>query len=326
MIRHSPFFKLFPPPKFMMMTHAGLDISDDALTCLQYETVGNELRVAFYGRQELPAGLLDGGDFKDEKEFTRILSEFVRRHRLSYVKVPLPEEKAYLFQTDMTSTDMRAAIQNIEFKLEENVPLSAADAVFYIDPLPKAVTGGALRASVSVVPKTYVEKMITLLSSIGLTPIAFEVAPKAIARAVVALDSEETMLILHAMNRKTGMYIVSGGAVHFSSTIGWGMRLDGTAPNEGSINPEPLAKEISRVNTYWMTRADTHSPLTRIICVGSDAALLRNALGKTDTGEIPLGNEADIWKNAFSIDRFVPTLSRDESLEYAVAAGLALPL
>lgn len=326
MIRRSPFFKLFPPPKFMMMTHAGLDISDDAISCLQYKTVGNELRIDFYGRQELPSGLLDGGDFKDENEFTKILSEFVRKYGLSYVKVPLPEEKAYLFQTDMVSSDMRSAIQNTEFKLEENVPLSAADAVFYIDLLPKAVTGGALRASVSVVPKTYVEKMVALLSSIGLTPVAFEVTPKAIVRAMIDPDSEETVLILHAMNKKTGLYIVSGSAVHFSSTIAWGMRMDGTVPDNDSINPEPLVREISRVNTYWTTRPDTHLALKKILCVGAAAASLRSALGKADTGEIPLADESDVWKNAFSVERFLPPLSRDESLEYAVAAGLALPL
>lgn len=308
------------------MAHTGLDISDDALTCLQYETVSNELRIAFYGRQELPAGLLDGGDVRDNKEFADILSAFAKKYGLSYVKVPLPEEKAYLFQTDMVSADMRTAIQNIEFKLEENVPLAVEDAVFYIDSLPRRVSGGALRASVSVVPKSYVDKMIALLYSVNLQPVAFEVAPKAIARAIIPPDSEETVLILDTMNRKTGMYIVSGSAVHFSSTIPWGSGTDHSQSPEEIRDIDSLTHEIGRVNTYWMTRPDTHSAISKIVCVGQNAPALKSALKKANTEDIPVGDEPDVWQNAFDVGKYIPPLSRDESLEYAVAAGLALPL
>ncbi|MFA6404586.1 MAG: hypothetical protein WCW03_01125 [Candidatus Paceibacterota bacterium] len=326
-MRHSSsFFKLFPPPKILFMPHVGLDISDDAIRCIAYDRTIHGNKIAFYGMQELPTGLIDGGDVRDEKKFVEILSSFVRKYKLSYVKVSLPEEKAYLFQTDISSDDPRAVHENIEFKLEENVPLSAKDAVFYIDILPKSVTGGVLKATVSVVPKIYIEKYISILRLSNLTPVAFEVVPKSIARTAIEPTSEETKLILHIMNRKTGIYIVSGMAVHFSSTIVWGSRMDGTKPVSGSLKTDILIKEIGRVNNYWTTRPDTSTSISKIMCVGRDAILLRDSFKGSAVNDIQLDQEIDVWKNVLDINHDIPPISFEESFEYIVAAGLALPL
>jgi desulfoferrodoxin (superoxide reductase-like protein) len=34
---------------------------------------------------------------------------------------------------------------------------------------------------------------------------------------------------------------------------------------------------------------------------------------------------ADVWTNAFSTEKHTPVITAEDSLEYAVAAGLALP-
>lgn len=320
---HHPslFFRLFPPPKFLISPHAGLDISDDAIRMLEYGRTQKGLAVSKYDKEDIPAGLIDGGDFRDEKKFTELLSDFVRRNRLSHVKVSLPEEKVYLFQTDIPSTSTREITQNIEFKLEENVPLAAQDAVFYFDVLPRSVTGGALRASVSVAPKTYVENLIATLRSVGLTPVAFEVAPKSIAKAAVSADSEETSLVTHFMDKKTGIYIISGGVVCFSSTIGMSYNSEKGAEDAGT-----LVKELNRVLAYWATRPDTHSNITEAIFVGRNAGLALQALKAHSIDGISSVSLARVWGNVFDVESYVPPIESDESLEYAVAAGLALPL
>jgi hypothetical protein len=121
---------------------------------------------------------VDGGDIKDEPQFVALLKEFATANALGYVKVSLPEEKAYLFQTEVPSANFSSIAQNIEFKLDQNVPLSAADALFQFDLMPKSVAGETLRASVSVVPRTYVEHHISLLREAHLEPVAFEVSKK----------------------------------------------------------------------------------------------------------------------------------------------------
>ncbi|MDB5238766.1 MAG: pilM [Candidatus Parcubacteria bacterium] len=321
MLASSPFFKLFPPPKFLLMPHAGLDISDDAISCIAYSGSRHNKKLATYGRMDLPPGLIDGGDVKDEKELASRLTEFVKSHGLSYVKVSIPEEKSYLFGTEVPSGEFDAIEQNIEFKLEENVPLSAPDALFYFDLIPASTATGALRANVSVVPRTYIERYVALLKGAGLRPLAFEVAPKSIARATALPGSYDTRLIIHVMNRKTGIYIVSGTVVNFASTVGVGG--EDQDPQALSAAVAALAKEIDRVQSYWSSHG-TGQIVHEVLLAGRNSPAFEAACEHIKNDHPLSVRVADIWQNAFNVDRYLPPISREESLGYAVAAGLAL--
>lgn len=322
----STFFRLFPPPKFLVMKHAGLDISDDEIHTLTYGppsyASGWKDTIHTFSTAPVPENLIQDGDIKDTQRFTEMLTEFGKKSNLSYVKVSVPEEKAYLFQTNVPGGTVSEIRQNIEFKLEENVPLAVADAVFYYDLLPMSVTGGVLRASVSVVPRTYIEHHIDLLSKARLFPISFEVVPKAIARAIVPPQSEKTLLILHIMNRKTGIYIVSGGVVSFTSTIGIGSRMQ---IEEGHPSyTDLLAKEVNRVYSYWSSREGNTSSIGEVALVGRDAVECEHALvDALQEIRIPIG-VANTWNNTLDLNRYVPPISKSDSLAYVVAAGLAM--
>lgn len=312
----SAFFKVFPPPKLMLMPHAGLDVSDDGLSFIAYAGFGSDRHVSACGAEELPPDIFAGGDMKDEKELSSRLGAFARKHGLCDVKVSIPEEKAYLFQTDVPSTDQKAIEQNIEFKLEENVPLSAQDSVFYFDLLPRSVTAGALRASVSVVPRTYIERYTALLGAAGLHPVSFETVPKAVARAVIPAGSDKTRLIIHVMSKKTGLYVVSGNVAHFTFTASWGMGSQGAMP------VDELRREIARIRSYWFSHGDGKT-IDEAILVGkgADKAEAACAAAASEAGlSVRL---ADVWANALDLERSIPPIDRAGSLGYAVAAGLA---
>jgi hypothetical protein len=158
-----------------------------------------------------------------------------------------------------------------------------------------------------VVPKTYIEKQITFFQSFGLQPIAFEVAPKSIAR--VALDNKpnKTSMVVHFMKKKVGIYIVSGGVVCFTSTVS---------------KTVTVVQEVSHTFEYWKSKTD--SRINEIVLVGMGAL---DYEAKQDGGisieNCPVG-VADTWRNAFDVDVYIPPMSRLESLGYIVVAGLAL--
>ncbi len=313
----SIFFKLFPPPKFLSISHAGLDISDDAIRFIQYDRHGGSLAISKYGHVDLPPGLVDGGEIKDEKKFIDILSSLVRDNALSYAKISIPEEKAYLFETEVPSADNRSISQSIEFKLEENIPLSAADAVFAFDLLTREA-GKPMRASVSAVPKSYIERMIRLLRDAGIMPISFETVPRAIAR-IISEGAPGASMVIHCMARKTGVDVVSLRAVGFTSTIN-----DGETESEISVYVDALAAEVRRVYAYWLSRGDiVGASIKRVIVAGADgervAGLLRQKV--VDLVEV---ETADIWRAVFDTSSYVPPIERKDSPEYISAAGLAL--
>ncbi len=316
----SLFFKLFPPPKFIVMKHVGLDISDDAIHCLEYSGQIHNARIIKHFSIDLPEGVVDSGNIKDEKALVDILTKLDKDLGLNYVKVSVPEEKSYLFQTDISSTDPVAIAQNVEFKIEENVPLAVPEAVFYFDILPMTVTGGKLKASVSVVPRVYIENIVAILRKSGISPIAFEVVPKSIARAVLPSSSGSTVMIVHLMGKKTGIYIVCGGVVCFTSTVGWGSN----SPSDKNI--KILLDEIIRVNEYWSSHNIESSKIEQVIMVGKDSLKYDSDVEEyvSKVGlSVSVGN---VWTNAFSVDNYVPPILREDSLDYAISAGLAMDL
>jgi Tfp pilus assembly PilM family ATPase len=315
----STFFRLFPPPKFLMMKHAGLDISDEAVRCIEYRSTPKGLRVEKFSKIDLPAGLIEGGEIKNEDGLVKVLTELNQKNKLSYVKVSIPEEKAYLFQTDVPSRETKVIRQNIEFKLEENVPIPAAEALFYFDLLPETISKGNLRATVSVVPRAYVEHYTALLSRAGMTAIACEVVPKSIARATIPAQVTKTHLIVHIMRQKIGLYIVSNGVVCFTSTV--------TSANTATgVDVQLLAKEINRVYQFWDAHGEAEGAVQSILLVGRSApqyeAELQHIVG---SATVPV-EVANVWQNVFDLNAYIPPISQEDSLEYAVAAGLAMEL
>jgi hypothetical protein len=317
----SPFFKLFPPPKFLLMSHAGLDITDHAVRFIEYSHRGSSLVISKYGRVDLPLGMIEGGEVKDEKKFVEIFSGFVREHALSYAKISIPEEKTYLFETDVPYGDSRAISQNIDFKLEQNIPLSAADAVFVFDLLP-VEAGKSWRASVSAVQTSYLERMIRLLRETGIVPISFDTVPRAVAR-IVSAGVPGPSIVIHCLAHKTGVYVVSEHAVGFTSTIS----DVATGPDAGddiSARIEALAAEVHRVYTYWLSKDEAAGiPVKRVIVAGADTERIANLL-RPKVSDIVEVEIVDVWRAVFNIDRYVPPIGRSDSPEYVSAAGLAL--
>lgn len=317
----SLFFKLFPPPKFMLMKHAGLDISDDAIRCVEYSGHAPNFHINKYAVIELPNGVIDGGEIKDEKVLVENLTKIDKDLNLNYAKVSIPEEKSYLFQTDVSTTDPIANAQNIEFKLEENVPLAVSEAVFYFDLLPMSVTGGKLRASVSVVPKSYIEKIITLLRASGISPIAFEVVPKSIAKTVLSQSVDDSIMVVHIMNKKTGIYVISGGVVCFTSTVSWGDKND-----QKDVAITVLLEELVRVNSYWTSHHSEVSKLAQVILVGKNSSKYESVISGYVAKENLVVSVGNVWSNAFSLNNYIPPITKEQSLEYVVSAGLAMDL
>lgn len=309
-------FKMFPPPTLLAVPYAGLDISDDAIHIISYGSNFGRTYIKSFFSVDLPEGLMDGGGTKDEAKLTQEIRSCADHIGFTHVKVAIPEEKAYLFETEVPMADIKSIRQNIESKLEENVPLTAKDALFYFDLLPPATEKGPLRASVSVVPRTYIEHILKIVKNAGLTVVAFEVVPRALAR--MAVNSLETSVLIHLMKHKIGAYIVSERSVYFTSTLSnrilTGSRL---SPSDA------LKQEIERINEYWMSHA-ANLPIKRIFLIGKDALTFEKELGGSVLNPPVPVSVPNVWEVVCG-STYVCPISKDQSLEYAVAAGLALP-
>ena len=124
------------------------------------------------------------------------------------------------------------------------------------------------------------------------------------------------------MDHKSGIYIVCERTVCFTSTIPWGKKnMDSSENIVDSI--DELKRELSRVNSYWVLHGHG-TVISKIIISGKGA--LREGLVSHCSPDVKISAEiANVWLNAFSTEEYIPNVSFEDSLDYAVASGLALP-
>ncbi len=351
---------ILPPPTFMRLLSAGMDISDTSLKYIQFvpdKHSGRTLQLKTWGDIDIADGVLDRGLVSDTKKLSEALREMRERSGIEMVRVSLPEERAYLFETeikrDMPAKEVRGLL---EFRLEENVPLSPRDAVFDYDVIEDTLRENVVRLSVTVYARETIMNYYEACIAAGITPISFEVEAQAIARASIPRGDQQTHLIVDFGKTRTGIGIVHAGTLMYTSTIDiGGQELSRTLNRQLGEKTESelttikntmglvrgvddsqvydallptvsiIADEIRTRVDYWNMRALAHEERkiqSIILCGGS---VNMKGLPEYFTEVLGIGaRRADVWQNAFDTRKVVPEIGRRYSYGYATAVGLAL--
>lgn len=352
--------KIIPPPSYIELASAGVDVSDTSLKYIQFKSdnrSGTQLRLLYWGDIDIPEGALERGVVHDGSKLTQALKEVKDRIGISNVRVSLPEERAYLFETEIKRDTPHKEIRSLlEFRLEENVPLNPRDAFFDYDIIEGSKDETMLRVSVTAYAKDTVMSYYDACRAAGVVPISFEIEAQAIARATIPRGGVGTHMIVDFGKTRTGVGIVHRGVLMYTSTIDIGggdlsaaMRkklgnleeseLTHLKNTQGLIQGEgdksvydvllstmsSIAEEIGTRIQYWNTKDIAHEDRqiqSIILCGGSV-----NMKGLPAYFSETLGVEAaraNVWQNAFSIEKKVPPIGRRYSFGYATAIGLAL--
>src|SRR3989344_6610852 len=97
--RKNIFFDLFPVPEFLMLTNAGITITDEDIRLAKPRkgTLDGEFKLARLMKAPSPVGAIESGVIKDPSQLIPILKDFSQYLSGGFVRATLPEEKAYLF-------------------------------------------------------------------------------------------------------------------------------------------------------------------------------------------------------------------------------------
>lgn len=347
--------RIFPPPRFMTMPNLGVDISDASLKYVQFEKKGRHLSLSTWGDIAIPPETVKRGDLINKDALVLVLKELKKKVTTPYVRISLPEERAYLFETTIPRTTAPKDIRNaLEFRLEENVPISPRDALFDYA-LVHNHDAHEWRVSVAVYARDTIMGYYEACRGAGLVPLSFEVEAQAIARAATPAGDLGTFMIVDFGQTRTGVGIMHQGALMFTSTIDIGgaqlsdalRRLLGVKEeheftkikNEQgllrSTNSDvytailsPIAALKDELNmriNYWNLRGENihERAIQKIVLCGGSVNLA--GLPEYLTEELEIATErAMVWQNAFSFTEVVPPITRRYSYGYATAIGLAL--
>lgn len=352
--------KIIPPPTYMRLPSAGVDISDTSLKYIQFQPdkrSGTQLGLSYWGDIDIPVGVLERGTVHDIKKLSEAIREVKDRIDVETVRVSLPEERAYLFETEIKKgTPFKEIRGLLEFRLEENVPLSPRDAFFDYNIITDTTATDALRVSVTAYAKETIMNYHEACIAAGVTAVSFEVEAQAIARATIPAGDKGTHMIVDFGKTRTGIGIVYKGVLMYTSTVDIGGAELSTALRRqlGDLeesdlthikNTQGLVRGVDSTDVYdallptmsaimdevrtraqyWNARdllRDDRQIQSVILCGGSI-----NMRGLPEYFSEVLGipaTRAQVWQNVFPLHNTAPEIGRRYSYGYATAVGLAL--
>lgn len=326
-------YRLFAPPSFLAMPAVGVDIGDDAVRTLAFAGTPGRVRLSWWAEESLSAGAVAGGVLRNKDAVVDALKKVRAAHPFTFAALAIPEEQAYLFEIDAPALSRAEAHAAIELRLEEEVPLHVADAVFDCAPLAatEGAAAGTRRYSVAAVPRKVSEMYQEVCADAGIAPLSFDILPAAIVRAVVALHNHRTLLIANLTAGGAGFYIAASARARFASTLSLPVQKltdAASAREKDALLPHDalaaLGAEARRVCEFWEARASAGaSPVEAVVVCGAGAADERILSALTAETRLPV-EAASVWQNAFSVESRVPPLAREDAIRFAGAVGLAL--
>lgn len=350
--------KLFYPPNYLSMKAAGVDIRNRSIRYIEVADKRGNLFIKNFGTVSLPPNTVENGEIINKDALVKALLEVKGKISSDFVKVSIPEEKTYIFDTQILLVKGSDERESIEFKLEENVPLKIDEISFGYDIIKKEEKeiSDSLVASVSAIPKKVIENFTEVFTFAGLAPIGFEIESRMMARAVVPKDDKKTIMIINIKEDSTLLSLVVSGIVRFSSTVAIGdgiMKENLSKTNlllsSGEISDSlshsgtdveneifysllnifsVIKDEVEKFNEYLAAKSEGKGVLLpktvdEIILCGASATLpgFINHISQNIDKKIMIAN---VWNNVFDVKNRIPSIKFHDSLDFATAIGLAI--
>lgn len=355
--------KYFPTPKYFKMKSVGVDINDDAIRVIEFGELKGKVFLKNFGVKKLPKNVIVDGEIMEKKILESALRSLRNEMSLEFVNVSLPDEKSFLFQTQISKFNLKEMRQSVEFKLEENVPISHEDSIFEFDVL-REINKSEFEINVAVYPKKTVETYTESILNAELIPIGYSPFSQAIADSIIPQYDLATNLVIYIGKTKSVFFVVSNRKILFStvaligcdtfiSSVSRTFSLDANEAEKmiiqkGFINNKEnkemffsvvnifsvLKDEINKIKIFWETHINEgvygggsvengRNNIKKIFLLSKYSSLP----GFKEYLSIQLNNEivlANVWTNSFLLDDVIPKIPYNESFDYAAAIGLSL--
>lgn len=344
-----------PPPSYLALSTVGIDISTSGIKIARLAERRHGLELADFDELALPAGTVVSGEIRDPKAVVDGLATLAKKHHIRIANIGLPESRGYLFEAEVPDGTLDEAKVAVEQRLDEYVPLPAAEVAFAVARLPKS--GETSRVVGAGYAHRVLADSLAVMDDAKIETRAIESETFALPRALLRQGDAETVLIIDIGKTTTKLLVATDRLPRYVTTLdigGHALTLAvekhfGVSEEEakrvkaergivaGEGNEEYLASMLSTVSVireeigkrldYWQARpADAgtaHDPVTRAILVGGNATVLGLPEYLQAALKVPV-ELGDVFANFAPRDAWLPPLEYTESLAYGTAIGLAL--
>ena len=344
-------------PQFLKLRTYAFDISDFSYKFLLLKDSVDGVIVEDFGEGEISPGIIQNGEVQDKEKLTQMLREVIIKHNIKYVAISLPDEKGFIrFLKMPTKTIKKDEIGGaLSLQMEEHIPLPPNEVVFDYSVIreDKDHFDVVLRA----IPLTLVEMYCSIFKDAGATPVLIYQEMGAVVRAVVPNDFMELGMLLDWGKSRTSFAIFDQKIVTFSATVSVGgatltdtiskqlkisiadaeqvkknkarIAFDSDALHRDEIIQAALPmvtalkEEAEKYIQYWQTHSETNARPKKLFLTGGDVFIhgFAEYLSRELDMQVVLG---DSWVNINFPNKYIPELTKHDSVRYSCAVGLCL--
>jgi len=202
------------------------------------------------------------------------------------------------------------AANAIAFKIEENVPIDPLNAVYDFKLLP-STDDKRMNAIVTVVQRDIIENYLSLFESENIIVEEVMTSNQALALAAIKRGDKRHYIVVNVHDGKTDISVVIDRIVHYSTTV--------------FSTEEEIVDRVEQVISYWQVHLNDTASHETISVLLSGNELKGDTIYSflTKHLKVPV-SYVDVWTNCFSINDYIPTISKEISYGYGSAIGLAL--
>lgn len=325
----SKLITYIPIPTSMAFHHAGVDIGTSHVRHVFLDKEGDTMRIKYFGKYDIPE-LKKESVLAEQEGLLLALKKMQKEFRYRYVEVSLPEDLVYIYTMEVDGHDEESMRAQVEFRIEENVPLKVDEAVFDVTSVKYLKEVNKSLVSVAVVSKKVIQDYIDMFKKASMDVVSFLVQNQALAKTLISKDDFNPYCIVAVEKRNIVVSIVSSGIVLYTSTIRQSIfKEDLTLENPEVF--QDLIKDIYKVVVFWLSYIEKNpgygfQPLKAILLSSTHREILESDFAHMLHRELSLDvHTADVWANVNFPKHVIPDIHKKDSYEYATAIGLALP-
>ncbi len=314
----------------MAFEHAGVDIGVGHVRYVSFKKNSKGIMIDKFGVVETNAPIDRSRPLVEQDDLVQVLKKIQKETRYVYVEASLPEDLVYIYTTEVDMTDEATMRTQIEFKLEENVPVKVEEAVFDVTQVVEIASTNKVLVSVAVVPKKVVDDYMEVFRMANMEVVSFLVQNQALAKTMIAKNDSEPYCIVAVERKNIIVSVVSAGIVLYTSTIEQSVFKDNLELERPEILQE-LVRDIYKVIFFWLSYIEKNpqygfKPLKAILLCSTHRDILESDFASMITRELAFEVKiADVWTNIHIPENTVPQISKKDSYQYATAIGLAIP-
>jgi type IV pilus assembly protein PilM len=213
--------KIFYLPNYLSLPVTGIEICNRSIKYIEFFNKKGVYSIKNFGEVFLSPNVMKDGDILNKTSLIKALSEVKKNISTDFVKVSIPEEKTYIFDTKIPKEAQINIKEALEFKIEENVPLKLNESFFEYEIIDnKSVE--EIMLSVSVVPKKFISEYSDVFDQAGIYPLSYEIESKMIANSVISKGDRRNSIIINIKDDSTTLVAVIDGFVRISSSVSIG--------------------------------------------------------------------------------------------------------